>query len=70
MIKYSVHLFNNVKFAKGIFILGKKDNVYYIITVNEISINNIPKLTNSIDSVNKLGRVGLKEMYKKQVSFT
>lgn len=67
MIKHSSQLFNDVEFGRGVFILGKKDKAYYIITINKISIDDITSLSHTIERVNSAGRLELKKMYQRQL---
>jgi hypothetical protein len=53
--------------GSGLFIIGKKDETYYIITSNKVATRHREALENSIISVNKASKEELKEMYKKQI---
>ncbi len=52
---------------KGLFMLGKKDDVYYIITANRILKDQVASLSYMIDNVNSATREELKNMYKIQL---
>ena len=67
MTKHSTQLFTDVKFGKGMFLLGRKDDSYYIYTANKIYNEEIPKLTSALDSVNNATPEELKAMYKEQL---
>jgi len=67
MTKHSTELFTEVKFGKGLFMLGKKKDSYYIITANKISKSQIPTLQSAVDEVNNATPEELKEKYKKQL---
>ncbi len=67
MTKHSTKLFTKVNFGKGMFILGKKSNAYYIITANKVSLSEKKNLTSAIEEVNAATHEELKEMYKKQL---
>lgn len=57
----------NIEKSSGVFMIGKKDNIYYIITSNKIVTETIPKLTRAIETVNNATPEELKKMYKKQL---
>lgn len=53
--------------GNGLFMVGKKQNSYYIITANKITNDKIDDLKTSIDHVNSLNKDELTELYKKQM---
>ncbi len=67
MTKHSTELFTEVKFGKGMFLLGRKDDTYYIYTANKIFKSEVPKLSQAIDLVNSASLEELREMYKRQL---
>lgn len=54
-------------FSNGLFMIGKKENIYYIITTNKISITSKEKVVKAIDKVNSSTKEELNAMYKKQL---
>lgn len=67
MTKHSSDLFQDLKFSRGIFMLGKKNSSYYIYTTNRIDINDEESLSQTLDFLNSKTREELKEMYKNQL---
>ena len=67
MQRHSVHITHDVETGSGLFMLGKRDDVYYIITSNTISKATIPDLTRAIETVNNSTIEELRKMYKKQL---
>ncbi len=57
----------NVKKSSGVFMIGKKDSIYYIITSNKIETQTIPSLTSALETVNNATIKELREMYKTQL---
>ncbi|NHB69915.1 SiaB family protein kinase [Perlabentimonas gracilis] len=55
------------KIGSGLFIIGKKDDTYYIITSNKVARKHKDDLENSLITVNNASKEELKEMYKKQI---
>lgn len=53
--------------GSGLFIIGKKDDTYYIITSNMVARRHKDDLENALISVNNATKEELKEMYKKQI---
>ncbi|MBN2890434.1 MAG: SiaB family protein kinase [Bacteroidales bacterium] len=60
--EYSEEVFSN-----GLFMIGKRDKIFYIITSNKISVSSKEKVVLAIDKVNNCTREELNEMYKKQL---
>lgn len=54
-------------FSNGLFMIGKKEKIYYIITSNKISVMSKDKVSKAIDKVNECSREELNCMYKKQL---
>lgn len=50
--------------SAAIFMIGKSDNIYNIITGNYIRTDRVSKLKSRIDQVNSLDKDGLKLLYK------
>ena len=65
--KHSSSLFHEINISKGMFILGKDEKAYYIITANKISNEDIPRLSDAINMVNTAAIEKLNEMYKYQL---
>jgi len=53
--------------GNGIFIVGRDDNAYHIISGNAVDANQKEKITQSIDFVNSLDKDKLKELYFKKL---
>ncbi len=53
--------------GSGLFIIGKKDETYYIITSNVVAKKHKDALENNLITVNNASKEELKEMYKKQI---
>ena len=67
MQRHSVELKDSIDFGSGLFMLGKKDTFYYIITSNRIESHAIPNLTRALETVNNSTIEELRTMYKKQL---
>lgn len=53
--------------GNGVFIVGKLDGVYHVITGNPIPKANIADLKAMLDRINSLDKESLKELYKQQI---
>lgn len=53
--------------GNGLFIIGKKHDVYYVITSNKVAKNHKDHLEKALISVNSATAQELKEMYKRQI---
>lgn len=51
----------------GLFVIGKKDDIYYVITSNKVTEESKHNLKSAIDQVNAATKEELKDMYKKQI---
>jgi hypothetical protein len=58
---------NDKNLGNGLFIIGKKDDIYHIISSNKVSCEHKPKLEQALIEVNSASKDELKEMYKKQI---
>ena len=67
MTKHSDEYSDNYRVGSGLFIVGKKDENYYVITANKIQKARIDYLRNIIDDINSKTKEELKELYKKQI---
>lgn len=59
--------FNNSDVGNGLFIIGKKDDKYCIITSNKVHKNHKPKLETALKQINSASKSELKDMYKEQI---
>ena len=55
------------KIGKGLFIIGRKKETYYVLTSNRILNTKIPMLQNMIEKINDSTIPELKQMYLKQI---
>ena len=53
--------------GNGLFIIGKKHDVYYVITSNKVAKNHKDHLEKALIAVNSASAQELKEMYKRQI---
>ena len=53
--------------GSGLFMIGRREHIYYIITSNKILKQNVPKLQETLDKINSSTKEELKAMYKKQL---
>lgn len=67
MNKHSDEITDDKNIGKGMFIIGKKEGIYYIITANQVQEENIPGLKEALEEVNSATQEELKIMYKKQL---
>ncbi len=67
MTKHSDNMFHDVSLGKGLFMLGKKNDAYHIITANIVDNKQVKTLKDSIDILNASTLEELKAMYKKQL---
>jgi hypothetical protein len=67
MQKHSTEITEDVNLGNGIFMIGKTDDTYYIITSNVVQKKDILHLTHAIELVNNCTKEELKQMYKKQL---
>ncbi|NOZ35828.1 MAG: hypothetical protein GXO80_11090 [Chlorobi bacterium] len=67
MTKHSDNMFHEINFGKGLFMLGKKNDAYHIITANVVNNEQEEELRTSIDDLNACTPDELKAMYKKQL---
>lgn len=54
-------------FMNGMFMIGKKKGVYYIITINKVTSEKEKEITQAIEQVNNATLEELNQMYKKQL---
>jgi len=67
MQKHSTEITENFNLGSGIFMIGKTEDTYYIITSNKVHRKDILLLTQAIEMVNSCSQEELKQMYKKQL---
>ena len=51
----------------GLFIIGKKNDTYYVITSKKVAREHKENLESALNTVNNASQEELKEMYKKQI---
>ncbi|WP_047447755.1 SiaB family protein kinase [Alistipes sp. ZOR0009] len=67
MNKHSDELSKTSHTGSGLFIIGKKNDTYYVITSNKVHAKHREHLENAIIEVNNATKEELKEMYKRQM---
>ncbi len=67
MTKHSDQFGSDSRIGSGMFIVGKKEEAYYVITANRVQNDKIDDLKSSIDSLNELNKEQLTDLYKKQI---
>ena len=67
MTKHSNNMFHDISFGKGLFMLGRKNEAYHIITANVVNNEQEEDLRTAIDELNACTPAELKAMYKKQL---
>jgi hypothetical protein len=58
---------DNKKIGNGVFVVGEKEEYYYVITGNKIESDKVSSLKERIDSLNLLSKEELTEAHKKQI---
>jgi len=59
--------FENQELKEGIFIMGKRDDVYLISTGNKVENEQVPQIKSYIESLNKLNYGELRKLYVKNL---
>lgn len=67
MTKHSDDVDTNDGVGNGLFIVGKKDGYWSVITANKILKEKIEGLKASIDTINSMNKDDLNALYKKQI---
>ena len=67
MNRHSDELTDEDNIGKGLFMIGKKNESYYIITSNKVSRDKKENLERNIKEINSANLDQLKEMYKTQI---
>ncbi len=66
--KHSDEIIDKFHIGKGLFLIGQKDDIYYVITANKVTLQKKKYLEQTIKEVNQSSRDELKMMYKKQIT--
>jgi hypothetical protein len=53
--------------GRGIFLVSKGDNEYSVTTGNAVDNDRIEELTSMLETINKMDKEGLKDLYKRQM---
>ncbi len=69
MNKHSDEIAEKKQIGRGLFMIGRKKDIYYIITSNRVAKDKISDLKYAIDEVNTSSKSELKKMYKKQLRY-
>lgn len=67
MNKHSDELSKTSNTGSGLFIIGKKNDTYYVITSNKVASEHKENLETALNTVNNATKEELKEMYKRQM---
>ncbi len=67
MTKHSDDYDEDDKIGNGLFIVGKKEGIWNVITANRISKIKIDDLRLMIDTINSMSKEELTKLYKKQI---
>lgn len=68
MSKHSDEIADKFNVGKGLFLIGKKNDIYYVLTSNKVANTKRQDLEGAIIQVNNATRDELKNMYKKQIT--
>lgn len=68
MSRHSDEISEMANVGKGLFMIGKKRDNYFIISSNKVKNKNIPTLQESIEEINKSSFEELNTMYSNQLS--
>ncbi len=66
--KHSDEIVDKFHIGKGLFLIGQKEDIYYVITANKVTQQKKKYLEETIKQVNEANRDELKSMYKKQIT--
>jgi len=66
--KHSDEIVDKFHIGKGLFLIGEKDGIYYVITANKVTAQKKKYLEETVKLVNEADRDELKSMYKKQIT--
>jgi Family of unknown function (DUF6272) len=67
MNRHSDEIADDLNIGKGMFMIGKKDDSYFVITSNKVSQDSKENLEQALRQINSATKEELKEMYKKQI---
>lgn len=67
MQKHSTEFQSEFNLVNGLFMIGRKDGIYYIMTANKVTEADVEPLTKAIESVNNATEEELNAMHKKQL---
>jgi len=67
MTKHSNNMFHEISMGKGLFMLGRKNDAYHVVTANVVDNTQEEALKDTIDMLNASTPEDLKKMYKKQL---
>lgn len=67
MTKHSDDVSTSDRVGNGLFIVGRKEDYWNIVTANKINSDKIEDLRRSIETINSLSPEELKMLYKKQI---
>ena len=67
MSKHSDEISDEKQVGRGLFMIGKKSNKYFIITSNKIKLSQVSKVEDSLLELNNASHEELNEMYYKQL---
>ena len=67
MTKHSDDYDSEDRIGNGLFIVGKKDDIWNVITANKINKAKIDDLRLMIDTINSMSKEELTKLYKKQI---
>lgn len=68
MAKHSDEITDKYNIGKGLFMIGKKGDTYYIITSNKVTNQKKDDLEKAVLEVNEASREELREMYRRQIT--
>ncbi len=67
MNRHSDEIANDENIGKGLFMIGKRNDSYFVITSNRVTHENKDRLQSALNQINNATKEELKEMYKKQI---
>ncbi len=67
MNRHSDEITKDENIGKGLFMIGKRNDSYFVITSNRVTLDNKEKLEGALTQINTATKEELKEMYKKQI---
>ncbi|MBR4264972.1 MAG: SiaB family protein kinase [Bacteroidales bacterium] len=67
MQKHSTEFQTEFSLINGLFMIGRKNGIYYIMTANKVTKHDIVHLSQALECVNSATKEELNAMYKKQL---